>query len=177
MEGYEKQMQCEQACQSDLHCGGVSVQYGSNGGQGKGGESRAFFRPANCTTTLRRLEHNSSHTPPGKADMTSTLLLLRDIEMPRPPEVEDLPPKCNLFALEQVCMNVSDGYRTIPVNVCLSSCLVYAFLCLCISYTFRMQVSLGPPMHSGFFGNHRMLDTSDLGKCCTACLEDGDKCK
>ena len=151
--GYEKEMQCEQECKMNPHCGGVAVQRSANGGHSKGAsEFRAFFRPANCSSTLVRL--NASHNSHGPQASESTLLLLRDYEMPHPPEVEKLPPKCNLFGLDQICLNISDGYRTIPVNV-----------------------SLGPEMGGGYNGKHRMLDTSDLGKCCTACLEDGDKCK
>lgn len=152
-EGYEKEMQCEQECSSDPHCGGIAVQRSGKGGKRNGKAFRTYFRPANCSSTLLRLE--PSHSAPSKpATETTTLLLLRDYEMPRPPEVGELPPKCNLFSLEEVCLNISDGYRTIPVNV-----------------------SIGPLMKGGYFGNHRMLNTSDLGKCCAACLEDGDKCK
>ncbi len=150
--GYEKETKCEEECKMDPHCGGVAVQHFASGGQGKGVKFRAFFRPANCSSTLLRL--NTKHNSHGNEAAASTLLLLRDYEMPHPPEVGDLPPKCNLFGLDQACLNVSDGYRTIPVNV-----------------------SLGPEMGGGHYGKRRMLDTSDLGKCCTACLEDGDKCK
>ena len=38
-----------------------------------------------------------------------------------------------------------------------------------------VNVSITPPHES--FNGVRVLNTSDLGKCCAACLEDGDRCK
>ena len=106
MEGYKKQTQCEQECKMNPHCGGVSLHASGKGRKGV----EAFFRPANCSATLRSTR--PVHGQPSKSSAIS-LLVLRDHKEPRPPQVGELPaPQCNLFAAEERCMNVSDGYRS-----------------------------------------------------------------
>lgn len=149
MTGYLAEAQCEQVCLADLHCGGISVHSGSK-------PELFFLRPANCSTTLRstRPPHvpGQPPSPPVKGGATM-LLVLKDRPEPRPPGVGELPAQCKLFTLNEKCMNISDGYRTIPVNVTLS-----------------------PSKNIGRF-ERTMLNTDELGRCCEACLSDGDKCK